>query len=77
MPDVTAESREALLRLPLMDGVPEALGAEMAGAGRVRDLEAGDAIFAEGQPAARFAVILSGFEIVPSVEAQDRRRFEL
>jgi len=60
MPDATAESTEALLRLPLMDGVPEALGAEMARAGRVRDLAAGDAIFAEGQPAARFAVILSG-----------------
>ena len=43
-----------------MDGIPEAIGAEVANAGRIRELAAGDVLFSEGQPAASFSVVLIG-----------------
>ncbi len=58
----TAEVRclDLLHSLPLLDGVPEPFGLEVAAAARVRELEAGAVLFAEGDPAASFSAILHG-----------------
>ena len=57
---MTADRKQELLGLPLMEGVPESLGVEVAIAGRLREFGPGDAIFSEGQPASAFSVVLSG-----------------
>jgi CRP-like cAMP-binding protein len=57
---MTADRKQLLLSLPLLEGVPEPLGIELAEAARLRDFEGGTAIFAEGEPATAFSVVLSG-----------------
>ena len=57
---MATDRQQQVLRFPLMDGVPEAIGAEVANAGRIRELAAGDVLFSEGQPAASFSVVLIG-----------------
>jgi CRP-like cAMP-binding protein len=75
---MTADLRELLLSAPLFDGIPQSAGAGVAESGRLRECEAGTVVFAEGEPATSFFVVLSGsVKLVQLTEDGDAIVFRL
>ena len=75
---MTADPRAHLRTLPLLEGVADPVAIGVAGAAVPRDLPAGTVLFAEGDPASSFFVVLSGsVKLVQLTEDGDAIVFRL
>jgi CRP-like cAMP-binding protein len=75
---MTADLRDLLLSAALFDGIQESARARVAESGRVCECEAGAIIFAEGDAASSFCVVLTGsVKLVQLTEDGDAIVFRL